>query len=476
MKHFKSIISFILAFCLLGVFGCQSNVEASSDSSVSASSEPTTAPAVQTDRNAVAVKLDDIEITAGEIEDNYNSYMELLSYYGMNAPTDDASISEYVQMIVEDLITQQLPLWKAKQLGIELTPEELQKVDTDAHNDADAEYSDLVLSYASHFTDAGTVDSVSALTEEQLAKTLEAINADVQAYYNDTTSDIDVYISDAYDSYYKEYLINAYADKLRAQNDVTISVDDETIESWYSDTFKSQKELFDSDPTQYRMHHDSLALDNSVDPLLYVPEGMALIKLITLTPESEIPESITSNTEKMHELEAEYGKLALNGGEQEQLDTIAAEYSALSAESQKAEAEFFEKEKALAAKAHDRLLAGEEFDTVATDTTGSAPIAHLIWYAGEDINFSSTVRTAVSTMEEGTFSEVLFDGESYYIVYLVGHLAAGAVDRAPIAEAISAAAAIETRDAAWEELTAAWEEEALNAAEFNREAYAYVGH
>ncbi len=481
MKQTIRILSALLAACLmLTAFGCLVKDDADTTAlppTASPDVESNDAPAVPTgDRNAVAIKLDEIEITAGEIEDNYNSYMQMLSYYGMTAPTDDASIKEYVQMIVEELVSQQLPLWKAKQQGIELSEEELKKIDADAHNDADAEYTDLVLSYASYFTDAGEVNDISELSEEQLVATIEALNADVQTFYGDTTSDIDVYISDAYDNYYKQYLISAYADKLRAQNDEGITVDDETIEAWYGNAFAEQKELFDSDPTQYRAHHDNLTLGENVDPLLYVPEGMALIKLITLTPDGEVPASFSENEQKMADLESEYGKLSLNGGNAERLAAISEEYATLAEQNASVEAEFFAKEREAADAAYTRLQAGEAFDAVATDVTGAAPIVHLIWYAGEDYNFSETVRNAVSTLAEGAYSEVLFDGESYYIVCLVGHLTAGAVDRAPIAEAIAAAAAVETRDAAWEELTEAWEQEAMNAATFHTDAYAYVGH
>ena len=475
MKQYIRIFALLAALLLaLSVFGCQSETVASS--SAEPAPEETSAPVVKGDRSAIAVKLDNIEITAGQLEDNYNSYMQMLSYYGMSAPTDEASIHEYVQMIAEDLIVQQLPLWKAQQLGMELTEEEKKEIDVEAHTQADAEYKDLVLSYASYFTDAGDISDVAALTEKQLADTLEALNADIREYYGNETADIDVYVSDMYDMYTKELTVNLYADKLRAESDGTISVDDETVEAWYNDAFAQQKESFDSDPTMYRSQRDSLEADSTTDPLLYVPEGLALIELITLTPEGTIPDGYYENQQKLLNLEAEYGKIALAGGDEARLEQIKTEYAALAAENEVIGAEYFAAEKLAAEAAYERLSSGEEFDKVATDATGAAPIVHLIWYAGDDYNFSTTVREAVSSMEEGTFSNVLFDGDSYYIVYLVGHLNAGAVDRASIAEAISAAAARETRDAAWEELTAAWEKEALAAAVFNKEAYAWVGH
>lgn len=478
MKQFFRAFSLALAvLMLLLASGCQSDTAAASaaPSSSSAAATESDSAATKGDRSAVAIRLGDIEITAGELEDNYNSYMQMLSYYGMSAPTDEASISEYIQMIAEDLIVQQLPLWKAQQLGMELTEEEKKEIDEQAHAEADAEYSDLVLSYAAYFTDAGNVESVSALTEAQLAETLEALNADIQEYYGDETSDIDVYISDVYDMYTKELTVNTYADRLRAENDKGITVDDDTVEAWYVNAFTEQKDLFDSDPTMYRSQRDILTSDSTGDPLLYVPEGLALIELIILTPEGTVPETVSKNQSDLLALEAEYGKIALADGDEARLDEIRKQYDTLKAETEVTEAEFFAAEKLAAESAYERLTSGEEFDKVAEEVTGAAPVVHLIWYAGEDYNFAEIVRKAVSSMEEGTFSEVLFDGSSYYIVYLVGHLTAGAVDRASIAEAISAAAAVETRDAAWEDLTGAWETEALAAAEYFPEAYAWVG-
>lgn len=485
MKQTIRILSAFLAVSMmLTAVGCFVKDTPSADDPA-----PTTAPAESTgtvadvpnaepkgDRDAVAIELGDVTITAGEIEDGYNGYLQMMSYYGMTAPTDDASINEYVQLIVEDLVSQYLPLWKAGQQGLNLTEEELKQIDIDAHNEADAEYNELVLSYASYFTDAGEVTDVSELSAEQLEETLHYLNEDVREFYGDTTSDIDVYISDEYDNYYKQYLITAYADRLRAQNDEGITVDDDAVEAWYTDAFARQKEQFDATPTQYREQRDDLTADPSLEPLLYVPEGLALIKLITLTPEGEIPASFTENEQKMAALEAEYGKLALTDGDAERLAAIPDEYAALATENAAAQAELFGKEQQAAAAAHARLASGEDFDTVAADVTGEPAIVHLIWYAGEDYNFPETVRNAVASLADEQYSEVLFDGESYYIVYRVGLLTAGAVDRASIAEAISAAAAVETRDAAWEELTAAWQEEAMNAAVFHPETYAYVGH
>ena len=467
------------ALLLVCSFGCLVQDTAKNDSeqtssNTSSSSSGTVAEVPVHDHDAVAVTLGDIEITAGEIENGYNSYLQLLSYYGMGSPTDDATISDYVQMIIEDLLSSKLPLWKAHEQGIELTAEELADVDVKAHNEADAEYEDLVLSYAAYYTDAGEVEKVSDLTEQQLSDTLVYLNADIKDYYGDDDADIDFYVSDAYENYYQSYLIEAYSAKLKEISDVSVTLDDETLENWYVAALADQKNLFDGDATLYRTHREDYAAGVETIPLLYVPENLAAVQIITLTPEGSTPSEIAENLSKMSVLEAEYGNLALTGGEESRLEEIRQEYAALKEANQKAEEEYFGKELERIQEMKNRLDNGEEYAAVAADDASFLQEQILCYKL--DYAYPTVITDAVAKLNDGETSDILFDGTSYYLVHLVGKLAPGSADRSLIEEAVRAAASAEKREAAWEALTASWEEEAFASAVYNPDAYAYIGH
>ena len=480
MKKTLRFAGLLLSILLLvSSFGClvqdsAQNTDNQSSSGTFSSSPGSVAGTPSHDRDAVAVKLGNLEITAGEIEDGYSSYIQLLNYYGMGAPTDDQTIDEYVQMVIEELLSSKLPLWKAGEQGIELTAEELADVDVKAHNEADNEYTELVLDYAAYYTDAGEVASVSDLTEQQFADTLVYLNADIRAFYDDDSADIDFYVSDAYNNYYQNYLIEAYAAKLKESAISTVTLDDEAIEKWYETALADQKESFDNDATYYRTYREDYTAGLQTVPLLYVPENLAAVQIITLTPEGTAPSEIAENLSKMAQLEAEYGKLALSGEDETRLSEIREEYTDLLEANQKMEEEFFKAESDRIHEMKARLDSGEDYNVVAVDDASFLQEQILCYTL--DYAYPTVVTDAVAKLNDGEISEVLFDGTSYYLVRLIGKLAPGNADRAAIEDAIRAAASAEKQEAVWAELTASWEEEAFASAQYNQSVYAYIGH
>lgn len=428
------------------------------------------------DRDATAVTLGSIKITAGEVEDMYNSYIEMFSYYGMTAPTDDDSISEYVQYAIEGLLADAVYQWKAEQMGLVLTDAELQEVDARAHEEADAEYEYLVLYYAANYSDAGYVETLADLTQEQLDETLYYLNQDIYSYYGDEIPDIDVYFSMMYDEYYKAYVTEAYQAKLREKVDADVTVDDATVDAWYEDTLEEQKTAMDSSPANYRTYREDVELGYSSVPILYVPEGIAVVKVITVETEGELPAEISEGEARMAEIEAAYGKLVLNGGSEEEQQALKDEYVALAESVQALKDEYYGAAAATANGLSDRLAAGESFDAVAASVDESFTKEQVIYLNDTDYAFPDAVREAVAAMEDGTYSAAIEVSGTYYLVYRVGMIAAGAVDRSTVEEAVRAAAASSAKDAAWDETVAAWEEEAFASAIYNKAAYAYIGH
>ena len=158
----------------------------------------------------------------------------------------------------------------------------------------------------------------------------------------------------------------------------------------------------------------------------------------------------------------------------QRLEEIRQEYAALKEANQKAEEEYFGKELERIQEMKNRLDNGEEYAAVAADDASFLQEQILCYKL--DYAYPTVITDAVAKLNDGETSDILFDGTSYYLVHLVGKLAPGSADRSLIEEAVRAAASAEKREAAWEALTASWEEEAFASAVYNPDAYAYIGH
>lgn len=484
MKQIIRVLSLVLAAAmLLTSVGCLVKSDTDEKSSIASNETATVAdsPARSTsessdtprDYDAVAVTLGDLTITAGDVENVYNSYIQMFSYYGMEAPTDDETIDEYVQMAIEALLADKVYEWKAKELGVTLTEDDLAEVDANAHYAADDEYTSLVLSYAEYYTDAGSVEAISDLTDEQLEETLNYLNWDVQEFYGDASADIDVYVSEAYENYYKMYLSEAYQNKLREKYDAELTEID--VDAWYEAELEDQKAELDSDPTIYRTYREDLALGYSTTPILYVPEGIAIVKVIAVSPDGEAPEEIAALEAELAQLEAEYGRLALNDGDEAELEQIRSDYGKQVAALNLLKDSHFGSAQQQAEALHARLDAGEDFDAVAASVNEAFTEEQVLYLTDTDYAFPDAVRNAAAALEDGAYTAVVQDGDTYYIVKLVGRLTPGAVDREPIADEIYAVARESAQNQAWNDLVLAWEDEAFASAVYNKEAYAFVG-
>ena len=482
MKMSIRVISLALAaVMLLGTVGClvKKDVDVERSNSTAEPAAESTAQVTDSpsaiDPDAVAVTLGSVTITAGEIENMYNAYVQMMQMYGMSAPTDDEAIQSYVQSAIEALISDSVYEWKAAQLGVALTEDELAEIDAKAHADADEEYTDLVLSYAQHYTDASEVASVSDLTDEQLEDALYYLNLDVQSYYGDTTSDIDVYVADAYTNYLKMYASQAYMDKLHALSDAEVTVDDATIDTWYETQLAEQKAVMDGDASMYRTYRQDQESGFSDTPILYVPEGIAVVKVIELEPEEEEPAEMDGIESQMAALESQYGKLALNNASAAELQEVRDQYNTQKAALLTLQDQYSGSTKAQAEALYDRLAGGESFDAVAASVSEDAAAEQIMVLNTYDPNFPDDVRLAAARLKDGEYSSVIRVGNTFYLVYMVGRVAAGAVDRETIAEAIQKAAAVDVQEDAWSEKLDQWEAEALAAAVIDNDVLAYIG-
>ena len=225
----------------------------------------------------------------------------------------------------------------------------------------------------------------------------------------------------------------------------------------------------------YREAEELNRAGSAIELVLYVPEGVLRVQLIAIAPDAERDLKIETNRAEMAQLEAEYGKLALNCENAARQVEILARYAALKAESDELEEAFIGDARTKINRAYEALEEETPFEDVMKQYNVDGFTGETLLYTEGDERYGELCDYAAELLV-GTYSEPILIDDVYYIVMLIEKPQAGVVDRATIADAIRAAAAANAQDEAWTALYAEWEKEAATAAIRHEDAYATIGY
>ena len=123
MKMYKRLLALGLALGMLfGLAACDQQNDKEEEASPSAEATGAPADEAQKDISAdlPAIELGDQVTTVGDIQDAYEYFVSYMSYYGMEAPTEESEIKQYRDMVVEQALSDMVLPWKAKELGLSL--------------------------------------------------------------------------------------------------------------------------------------------------------------------------------------------------------------------------------------------------------------------------------------------------------------------------------------------------------------------
>lgn len=427
------------------------------------------------DGEAIAVELGDITITANEVANVFDSYISMFSYSGS---IDEEIIDQCFAMVEDELIRYYLPLWKARALGVSLTDAETAEITELTRSEIAEERNALLCQFAYYYDATDDIyEDAAMLTEEQLNIALDGINEQLAAMFSEGF-EFDDYLDLEFDNIYESFEIDRLTEKLKA-NMTDAPLDAESVDAWYAETLAEQQTRYDETPSEYYYDVSDYADGYLATPVLYAPEGYVRVQVVELAPEGEPDAAIEENRTKMSTLEAEYGALALNGGDEARKAEIEAEYAALKAENDALEADHYGAVRASAEEAYARLLAGESFEAVMDayndrEEGASGADERLVYLAGADTR-NGALADVVKALQLGEYSEPqLLDG-AYVIVKLVAEIPAGPVERASIEDLIQSAARAALVDEAWEAQFDEWLTEAKEIAVFHRETYEMIG-
>lgn len=484
MRNYQRIFAILLTLLMaLSTFGClvsdkkaESAVEMGEPGPVAVpepaeipSAEPQeTANAGEFDGEAIAIELGDIKLKAEDVANSLVQYLDMFSYYG---DLDEETVAQCVSMTEEELVRYYVPLWKANELGMTLSAEKEAEIAAEADEAVEEERNALLCQFAYYYGGAAEYyEDASLLTAEEKKAAEDEINAQLAEMFYEGFL-FDDYLETERENYLEEYRIDALSALLRSQTE-TGALSDEEVDAWYRETLEAQQKKYTDAPEEF--YYDG---DGDV-PVLYVPDGYLRVQVIELVPDGEIDAKIEENGAAMRALEAEYGALALSGGNPARMAEIESEYAAMAAENAALEDAFYGEVRAKIGEAYAALQGGASFEDAmqtynAPDEEGSGRDERYVYVNGDDKHYPEIAALA-KTLKAGEYSEpTLLDGR-YVIVKVAEVLKEGPVDRASIESEIRAAAAAVRAEEAYDEQFDAWFTEAMQIVVFHRETYEMV--
>lgn len=484
MKNFKwkQMLAALLAVALmLSVMGCSLKDDATDTAS---SSNASSSDAV--DNNAVAVKIGDkYTITKGEIADQYDYMVQMYSYYGMSAPTEDADIESMQDSVIATLVSAKIQLYEADKMGITLTDEEKAKVESQVEEE--------MKYYMDNFKSQAESENASDVD----ARTLEIFQEQLDA----AGMEMDV---DGFRTYLSEqYTDDAMKTALKAKITEGVTATEDEIQAYYDENLASQKEAYDTTPTDYLSAAES-AQRGDGDPVLYAPAGYVRVRSISITPESELSDDYTTLKTDMDSLATQYGKAALEAlaakyaaqgtnpttasfdvaaSDIEGYTDLLTQYLAKKAQADAMYEEYIKDARAKADEAYAALQSGTSFadamakygeDTMYTSTPSFVDTGILMYMAGEDTTWDAKLTAAVGLLKAGEYSPIIQIDDMFYILQLVGDEPSGEKTLADVHDAIMASLIASKGDTLWNETLAGWQNDTSIATYFE-DVYRNIG-
>ena len=416
-------------------------------------------------KNAIAIELGDIRITAGEIRNSFDLHVSEFE----DETIDRELLSQIMLATEESLIGYYMPVWKAKALGITLSEEQEATFRDEAQVSVDDTRNEMLRTYGDP---EGLVEDTSELTEAQVSAALEGIDAMLKQEYGDGFT-FDDYLAQVYNDELMSRRVDALSALLKDHFYNTYTVDSAALNEWYDNLLAEQTEVFSDDPDQYLNSANGLE-DADYQICLYTPVDAARIQIVCIPSREDDTNLLESNKTWLADLETEYNDLKKSGDDDELLAETEAEIAELKKENEQIAARLSAGEEAAANKMYSDLAGGMSFEDAMEafgnyDDEEVGCFERVILLDGSEPDAEVYVET-VKQLTPGAVSQpVLIDGR-YRIIRLVETLPEGPVNRAAIESELNAVMAEEN----YPEQTELWIQEAMNAAVFHRETYSML--
>lgn len=443
--------------------------------------------AKEADPDAVAVRVgDEYVITRGEVQEAYDYFLQYYTYMGMSAPGTDAEIESMQDNAIAGLVSQKIQLYQAKQMGL-VTDELVRGAEEQAGSEIEA-YLEEFRANARSENAADVETRALEIFQEQL--TIAEMDMDVEGFR--------AYLTDYYGD---QRTISALEEKVKSD----VSVSDEEVQAYYEELLATQKSSYDAEPARYLDEAEEYQKGGG-DPILYAPQGYVRVRTITIVPEDELSDEYTALRAELDELEAEFGKKALEalaaqyvagsdqvpnlvGSSVENALELLSGYTEKKVRFDELYETYIKDARAKADEAHAKLESGAAFTDVLKEygedemyvTYPSFVDTGLLMLREGDETWSEELASAVLALEANReashaapYSEVLCIDDVFYIVELVGDEPAGERPLSGVYDDIKRAALAEKAEEHWYAMLEAWEND-TSIAVYYEDVYRSIG-
>lgn len=462
----KQALSALLAIALaLSFAACAKNNDTASNSDATASD----AQYSDKELSQVAVKIGkDYTITKGDILNQYNSMVEMYSYYGMAAPSTAEDIEAMQDNVVASMVSEKLQLYEAGQMGIELTED--QKADVAAQTEQ--QMSSYLDSFRAQAQSEGAAD-VETRANEIFQEQLDAASMDMDV--------------EGFRAYLTENFTNmALMDALKSKVTEGVTATDDEIQAYFDNLLSAQTESYTTTPSDYLNAAEGYQMSGG-DPMLYTPEGYVRVRSITVSPAEDVSEDYTTLQTDMGTIANEYGAAALKALADKYASTgtdasdasvaisaaeidggakLVSDYLTKKAAADAMYEEYVKDARAKATEAYAALESGTSFtdvlakygeDSMYTDYPSFADTGLLMYVGGEDTVWDAKLVDAVKTLKDGEYTAVIQIDNMFYILQLVGAEPAATKTLDQVTDAIKAQVIATNADKLWNETLEKWQ-------------------
>ncbi|MBQ9832200.1 MAG: SurA N-terminal domain-containing protein [Clostridia bacterium] len=410
--------------------------------------------------DTVIAKVGDTEIYLHEFRATYDMYVEYYANYGYDITTDEASLAEFKQNLLERIIAEKAVLIKVSEEGIDKLSEEQQAELDEA---IEAEYTSI----EEYYRPLAEEQAESSAPEDIQAKYEELVAAESKNYTG-TEMTYEEYLEYVEESITNNYLITLYKDEL-VYKDITVS--DDEITAKYDELIASDTEAYTEAPEAYKNDQESAELLEEM-PTAYTPEGYSRILSILIVPKGETSDTYTNNEDKMEKLQAEYGELAfedaISGSKtnQARLAEIIKEYNELKTANDTEYTTANESYRQKIDEAYAALESGKSFVEVMKEYTEDPDfdedsifndIGILIstkYSSSSDL--SDEVKAEFAKLKKGEYSRVFEDEDGYHIIYYLADEPSGVRDISQLKTFIEDELLAEEQTNEWDALVKEW--------------------
>lgn len=415
-----------------------------------------TEPKDDIDLTKVIASVGDRKITLGEYKTMFDMYIKMWASYGYDPTSDEESMNEFRNMIMDLLVSNMVVLYHGEKDGLfELNDEQQAELDAMIKEEIDGlheYYQDIVSSEEN---------------VEDTDKRIEELILEEAAYYGLT----DIKTVEEYEEYLKTSIRESYYnDIVKAEATKDIAASDDEVRAWFDDGVKELKEKYNDDPGSYKDDKEYYEMYGG-DPVVYTPEGYFRMMHILIAPEGTISEEYTALKGQLDALITEYGKLAFEDARSdepkntERLAEIIAEYNEKEVKANELSEEFNKEAKKKIELAYKELQEGKAFSEVMKEYTEDEDFISFADYMEKGmlisrnesyVDWSDKVKEEFFKLKQGEYSEVFFDTDGYHIVYFVSVEEPGEADFDKYKDVIAENIKKSNADEEWEKIKKEW--------------------